>query len=307
MAARGGGGGARPLARGHALHALAAPRCRARRRDEASRTCGRLPRRRGALSRRSTRADAQSSATPSAASPPLLPGADAPAPAAALASDDPVSGRTRARALPVQSPRAHRPRPGRLGEGTHRGRVAPLDSALRLQPGDPLVEFNAGTAHLGANRPDAAQLLEQAAKHAPPGLAADAFYNLGNARLETKDAQAAIDAYKSALRAQSDLPDAKRNLELALRLLEEQQRQQEQQQKDSQENKQNQEQKPGGGQGQGQKPDQDRAAEARSPAASRTRNRMRRSRERRERASRSRVNRRRPRSGRCRSSRTRRT
>ena len=36
--------------------------------------------------------------------------------------------------------------------------VAPLDSALRLQPGDPLVEFNAGTAHLGANRPDAGRL-----------------------------------------------------------------------------------------------------------------------------------------------------
>ena len=31
--------------------------------------------------------------------------------------------------------------------------VAPLDSALRLQPGDPLVEFNAGTAHLGAKQP----------------------------------------------------------------------------------------------------------------------------------------------------------
>ena len=61
--------------------------------------------------------------------------------------------------------------------------VAPLDSALRLQPGDPLVEYNAGTAHLAASQPDAAQLLEQAAKHAPPELAADALYNLGNARL----------------------------------------------------------------------------------------------------------------------------
>ena len=51
--------------------------------------------------------------------------------------------------------------------------VAPLDSALRLQPGNPLVEYNAGTAHLGANQPDAAELLEQAAKHAPADLVAD--------------------------------------------------------------------------------------------------------------------------------------
>ncbi len=134
--------------------------------------------------------------------------------------------------------------------------VAPLDSALRLQPGDPLVEFNAGTAHLGANQPDAAQLLDQAAKHAPPALAADAFYNLGNARLEAKDAQGAIDAYKGALRAQSDLPSAKRNLELALRLLEEQQRQQEQQQKDSEEQQERQNEQQDGGEGQRQEQEQ---------------------------------------------------
>lgn len=112
--------------------------------------------------------------------------------------------------------------------------VAPLDSALRLRPGDPLVEFNAGTAHLGAKRPDAASLLEQAAKHAPPELAADALYNLGNARLSAKDARGAIDAYKGALRARPELGDAKRNLELALRLLEEQQKQQQQQQQNRQ-------------------------------------------------------------------------
>ena len=138
--------------------------------------------------------------------------------------------------------------------------VAPLDSALRLQPGDPLVEFNAGTAHLGAKQPDAGALLEQAAKHAPPALAADAFYNLGNARLEAKDARGAIDAYKGALRAQPDLANAKRNLELALRLLDEQQRQQEQQQKDQQNDQKkdskDQQQKQPGGQGEGNDPQQ---------------------------------------------------
>ena len=133
--------------------------------------------------------------------------------------------------------------------------VAPLDSALRLKPGDPLAEFNAGTAHLGARQSDAGTLLEQAAKHAPADLAADALYNLGNARLEAQDARGAIDAYKSALRAQPDQPNAKRNLELALRLLEEQQKQQ-QQQKDQQQNKDQQQKPSPGGQGEGNDPQQ---------------------------------------------------
>ena len=143
--------------------------------------------------------------------------------------------------------------------------VAPLDSALRLQPGDPLVEFNAGTAHLGARQADAAQLLEQAAKHAPPALAADALYNLGNARLEAKDARGALDAYKGALRAQPDLASAKRNLELALRLLEEQQRQQEQQQKDQQKDDQQQKQQQQKGQGQSKDQNQDPQQKPGSP------------------------------------------
>jgi Ca-activated chloride channel family protein len=113
--------------------------------------------------------------------------------------------------------------------------VEPLDTALRLAPGDPLAEYNAGTAHLGARASDAVPILERAAKHAPATLAADAFYNLGNARLQAKDAAGALESYKSALRAQPDLAAAKRNLELALRMLDEQQKQQqEQQQKDQQ-------------------------------------------------------------------------
>ena len=141
--------------------------------------------------------------------------------------------------------------------------VAPLDSALRLRPGDPLVEYNAGTAHLAASQPDAAQLLEQAAKHAPPELAADALYNLGNARLATKDARGAIEAYKSSLRARADQAGAKRNLELALRLLEEQQRQQEEQQKKDSQEKQKQEdgEDPSPQQGGGKEP-QDRQGPA---------------------------------------------
>jgi Ca-activated chloride channel family protein len=197
-------------------------------------------------------ARAQSSAAAPAGAATAVP---ATAPASAPLAGDPSPG-----APVLESYRFNpRERTSRALAAWEKGRiedaVAPLDSALRLRPGDPLVEFNAGTAHLGANQPDAAQLLDQAAKHAPPALAADAFYNLGNARLEAKDAQGAIDAYKGALRAQSDLPSAKRNLELALRLLKEQQRQQEQQQKDSEEQQDRQQ---NGGEGQRQEQEQNR-------------------------------------------------
>jgi Tfp pilus assembly protein PilF len=101
-----------------------------------------------------------------------------------------------------------------------------LDTALRLDPADPLAEFNAGTGRLAAGRPDAARLLEHAAAGAAPGLASDAWYNLGNARLAARDAHGAVEAYVQSLRRDPGRRDAKHNLELALRELDRQQRQQ---------------------------------------------------------------------------------
>ncbi|MFN7943683.1 MAG: hypothetical protein U0X73_18980 [Thermoanaerobaculia bacterium] len=112
--------------------------------------------------------------------------------------------------------------------------VGAFDSALRLRPADPLARYNAGTARLDAGAAGAGDLLEQAARQASPELAPSALYNLGNARLAGGDAQAALDAYKEALRRKSDFADAKYNLELALRQLEQQQKQQQQQQEQQQ-------------------------------------------------------------------------
>jgi tetratricopeptide (TPR) repeat protein len=97
--------------------------------------------------------------------------------------------------------------------------VGPADTALRLAPGDPLVQFDAGTVHLGAgDERQATELLENAAKAARrPELAATALYNLGNTRLAAKDSAGAIAAYKQALRLRPSHADAKYNLELALR------------------------------------------------------------------------------------------
>ncbi len=123
------------------------------------------------------------------------------------------------------------------------GAVNPLDTALRLREGDPVAQYNAGTARLAAERGDAASLLESAAGADLPQLASRASYNLGNARMAGNDLQGAIDAYKDALRRDATMEDAKFNLELAQRLLEEQQQDQEQNQDGPpQENDQQQEQ-----------------------------------------------------------------
>lgn len=111
--------------------------------------------------------------------------------------------------------------------------VGALDSALRLRPDDPLASFNAGTARLAAGAAEAEPLLERAAAQAGEELAPDAYYNLGNARLAAENARGAIDAYQNALRRRADFPAAKRNLELALRRLEQQQ-EEEQQRRDQQ-------------------------------------------------------------------------
>jgi tetratricopeptide (TPR) repeat protein len=99
--------------------------------------------------------------------------------------------------------------------------VRAADTAVRLAPGDPLVQYDAGTVHLTAGDPrGAAKLLDQAAqglRKAAPDLAGAASYNQGNAHLADGDLDRAIAAYKQALHANPADPSAKWNLELALR------------------------------------------------------------------------------------------
>jgi len=78
---------------------------------------------------------------------------------------------------------------------------------------------------------------QQALKTADPDLAAQAWYNLGNAFFDAEDWPSAIAAYQEALRLDPKDPDAKHNLELALQKLKEQQ-QQEQEQECQQEQEQ---------------------------------------------------------------------
>lgn len=92
------------------------------------------------------------------------------------------------------------------------------DTALRLAPDDPRVQFGAGTTQLAAGKArKAAELLERAVEAAPRDLAQAAWYNLGNARLAARDAGGAVTAYEQALLAEPANADAKHNLEIALR------------------------------------------------------------------------------------------
>lgn len=138
-----------------------------------------------------------------------------------------------------------RTRAGRaaLGAGDADRAVERFDTALRLAPEDAVARFNAGTARLTDERPGARELLEAAAQDAPGSLQAAASYNLGNARLQGNDLPGAIEAYENALRADPSFADAKHNLEVALRQLEQQQQNpQDQPNQDQQQDQQDQEQ-----------------------------------------------------------------
>jgi Ca-activated chloride channel family protein len=84
---------------------------------------------------------------------------------------------------------------------------------------------------------------EQALKTADPVLAAQAWYNLGNAFFDAEQWPQAVEAYKEALRLQPDDLDEKHNLELALQKLQEQQQQEQQEESEGdQQEQQDQEQ-----------------------------------------------------------------
>ncbi len=120
-----------------------------------------------------------------------------------------------------------------------------LDEALKKYtdaqvtlPNAPELHYNIGNVLFRKGEIDKAieeYLKAQSAKD--PRLSQAATYNRGNALMSSGKAQDAVNAYVQALRARPDDADAKRNLELALRLLQEKQKQQ-QKQPDRQDEKQ---------------------------------------------------------------------
>lgn len=74
-----------------------------------------------------------------------------------------------------------------------------------------------------------------------PELRSKFYHNLGNSRLEDKDYQGSIEAYKRALKTDPNAEDSRYNLSYALKKLQQQQQQQQQKQQQQQ---QDQKQKP---------------------------------------------------------------
>lgn len=126
---------------------------------------------------------------------------------------------------------------GHLEAGDPEAALEALETAGRLAPDDPRVLFNLGTGRLLGDHGDAVGALEAAlrvgeeSREGAPGAAGGAlapelrqraFYNLGGARLAADDPAGAVAAYEEALRLDPADADAKHNLELALRRLEEQ-------------------------------------------------------------------------------------
>lgn len=99
--------------------------------------------------------------------------------------------------------------------------------------------YNAANAYNRTGQVDAALAqTDQALKTADPELAAQTWYNLGNAYFDAQQWPPAIQAYQEALRLRPGDEDAKHNLELALQKLQEQSKSQNQDQEDQKEQEQ---------------------------------------------------------------------
>ena len=119
--------------------------------------------------------------------------------------------------------------------------------AQASKPGAPELHYNIGNVLF--RKGEYAKAIEEyrrAQSAAGPSLSEAATFNRGNAHMMQGQLQEAIGAYVQALRARPDDQDAKKNLELALRLLQQQkkQQQQSQDQKDQEQEKKDPQQQP---------------------------------------------------------------
>jgi Ca-activated chloride channel family protein len=180
---------------------------------------------------------------------PLPPGG--PAGKVSPSAPSPASGRQDA---PQASASAHRPgllseillRPrrrtasGRTAweKGDHPTALRAFEEAAAIRPDDPAAKFNVADGLYKNGRYDeAAPLFRELGQDERSPLAASARHNLGNALFQRQDFKGAIGAYRDALHLRSGDPETRRNLELALRALEQQQKQEQQKKDDRSEQK----------------------------------------------------------------------
>jgi Ca-activated chloride channel homolog len=120
-------------------------------------------------------------------------------------------------------------------ENDHEESVRSFTEALVERPDSPELRFNRGTALSAAGKTDEAVTeLERAADtFGRSDLSAAAHFNAGNTHLAAGSIEEAIGEYIEAVKLDQSSKDIRHNLELAVRMLEQQQQQQE----NSEENK----------------------------------------------------------------------
>ena len=121
------------------------------------------------------------------------------------------------------------------------GALTAYNQAQEQSPKLAEPHYNSANTHYRQGAYDQAQQqieLALVSERAQAGLDQNTYYNLGNTLYQAQQYEAAIEAYKEALRLNPGDLEAKQNLELALRQL--QQQQQEQQQQDEQQQEQQQ-------------------------------------------------------------------
>lgn len=110
-----------------------------------------------------------------------------------------------------------------------------FEKALEERPEEKIINFNLGNSfHQRGNYDQALAFYENAATASDSLLAAESFYNIGNTHYRSGQLEKAIEAYKKSLEYNSADEDAKFNLELAMKKLEEQKQQQQKQQQQNQ-------------------------------------------------------------------------
>jgi Ca-activated chloride channel family protein len=126
--------------------------------------------------------------------------------------------------------------------GEHDKALQRYQEAEGLDSTSAVPHFNAGDAQfrLGNFKDGSLEFLKSAASETD-SIKAMSYYNLGNSMFKAGDLQSAAEAYKRSLLIDPEDQDAKYNLELALRMMEQQDQNQDQQQNKDQQQNQNQE------------------------------------------------------------------
>jgi Ca-activated chloride channel family protein len=125
--------------------------------------------------------------------------------------------------------------------GEHNKALQRYQEAQQVDSTSAVPYFNSGDAlfRLGNYRDGALEFLRSASSETDT-IKAMSYYNLGNTMFRAGDLRSAAEAYRRSLLIDPEDPDAKYNLELALRMIEQQEQQQDQQQQEDQQQDQQQ-------------------------------------------------------------------